>query len=184
MPIKYTDETKQFVHITDHTFETENGEIEVTNQTVPINHRLWFEYRMDKLAETGEIEEYQEPQPTLVELIDSIDTTASTITTKWTRFSEEYAQREKAAQEFKAADYKGEASLYITSFSEAASITNKQATELILSQAEKLRDAQTALGALRMRKFELKQPDLTAEQMQQIHDDIISKMQAIAASYD
>ncbi len=181
MTIKYTDETKQFVQITNHTFE---AEIEVINQTVPVGHRLWFEYELDKLAEAGGIEEYQGPQSTLPELIDSIDTTAATITTKWTRFSQEYAEREKAALEFKASDYKGEADIYITSFSKAAGITNQQAAELILSQAEKLRGAQTALGALRMRKFELQQPDLTAEQMQQIHDDIISKMQAIAASYD
>ncbi len=117
-------------------------------------------------------------------LINSIDTTAATITTKWTRFSEEYAEREKAALEFKAADYKGEASIYITSFSDAAGITNQQATDLILSQAESLRSAQAALGVQRMRKYELKQPGLSAEQLQAIHDNIISRMQAIAASYD
>ncbi len=73
--LKYTDETKQFVHISNHIFETESDTIEVTNQIVPINHRLWFEYRMDKLVETGEIEEYQELVVTFDQQIAQVDAT-------------------------------------------------------------------------------------------------------------
>ncbi len=120
----------------------------------------------------------------LARLINSIDTTAAAIITKWTRFSEEYAEREKAAQAFKATDYKGEPNLYITSFSTAAGITDQQAAELILSQAENLRTVQATLGALRMRKYELKQPNLSVDELQAIHDDIITKMQEIGKSYD
>ncbi len=143
----------------------------------------------DILKELG-IKNYQEVyQREIVKiqlpiLINNIDTTAATITTKWTRFSEEYAQREKAAQAFKATDYKGEPNLYITSFSTAAGITDQQAAELILSQAENLRTVQAELGALRMRKYELKQPDLSVDELQAIHDDIITKMQAIGDSHD
>ncbi|HHF3856201.1 TPA: hypothetical protein ACPOKJ_001906, partial [Haemophilus influenzae] len=49
-------------------------------------------------------------------LVDSIDDTAASISAKWTRFAEEYKERESAALAFKEANFTGEVSIYISSF--------------------------------------------------------------------
>lgn len=114
------------------------------------------------------------------QLIDNIDNTASSLITKWTRFESEYKEREKAALAYQAQNYQGEVSIYVASFADAANIDNKSATLLILKQANQLRDTLAKMSALRMRKYELKQSDLTQEQMLQIHDNIIAEMSALA----
>ncbi|WKT00548.1 hypothetical protein NYR30_04470 [Gallibacterium salpingitidis] len=114
------------------------------------------------------------------QFIDNIDNTASSLITKWTRFESEYKEREKAALDYQSRDYQGDASIYITSFADAANIDNKSAALLILQQATQLIDTLAKMSALRMRKYELKQDNLTLEQMQAIHDDVVSKMQALA----
>lgn len=112
--------------------------------------------------------------------IDSIDNTAAQYLAKWTRFTSEYEVREAAALEYKANNYQGDASIYITGFATAAELDLRTATDLILQQANQLRSTLANMSALRMRKYELKQNNLTLEQMQTIHDDIISKMQQLA----
>ncbi|KGQ36065.1 hypothetical protein JP34_00830 [Gallibacterium anatis] len=114
------------------------------------------------------------------QLIDNIDNTASSLITKWTRFESEYKEREKAALAYQEKNYEGDVSVYITSFADAANIDNKSAALLILQQADQLRSTLAKMSALRMRKYELKQDNLTLEQMQTIHDDIIAEMQALA----
>ncbi|MFP4772055.1 hypothetical protein [Pasteurella multocida] len=113
-------------------------------------------------------------------LVDSIDDTAANISSKWTRFAEEYKERESAATAFKEAGFTGEVSIYISSFATVAGLDNKSATLLILKQAQGLRTLQEQLAVQRMRKYELKHEELNEEELQQIHDDIIGKMQALA----
>ncbi|WP_204704454.1 hypothetical protein, partial [Haemophilus influenzae] len=113
-------------------------------------------------------------------LVDSIDDTAASISAKWTRFSEEYKERESAALAFKEANFTGEVSIYISSFATVAGLDNKSATLLILKQAEGLRTLQEQLAVQRMRKYELKHEELSEEELQQIHNDIIRKMKALA----
>lgn len=115
-----------------------------------------------------------------ISLTHSIDNMASDIASYWTRFADEYYEREEAAKAFAQANFEGEPSIWITGFAQPARLDNKTATQLILKQAEQLRAMQAQLGALRMRKYELKRPELNAEQLQAIHDDIISKMKALA----
>ena len=115
-------------------------------------------------------------------LVDSIDDTAASISAKWTRFSEEYKERESAALAFKEANFTGEVSIYISSFATVAGLDNKSATLLILKQAEGLRTLQEQLAVQRMRKYELKHEALSDEELKNIHDDIIGKMQALAES--
>lgn len=114
------------------------------------------------------------------QLIDNIDSTASELIGKWTRFESEYKEREAAALAFKANNYEGEPNIYIKGFSEAANLDDKTATDIILMQAEQLRNTLVQMSVLRMRKYELKQDNLTLEQMQSIYDDIIGKMIALA----
>lgn len=116
-------------------------------------------------------------------LVDSIDDTAASISAKWTRFAEEYKERESAALAFKEANFTGEVSIYISSFATVAGLDNKSATLLILKQAEGLRTLQEQLAVQRMRKYELKAPNLTIEQMQSIHDDIIKQMDNLMEAY-
>ena len=113
-------------------------------------------------------------------LVDSIDDTAANISSRWTRFAEEYKEREAAAIAFKEANFTGEVSIYISSFATVAGLDNKSATLLILKQAEGLRTLQEQLAVQRMRKYELKHEELSEEELQQIHNDIIRKMKALA----
>ncbi|HHW7035906.1 TPA: hypothetical protein ACU4DO_000009 [Haemophilus influenzae] len=113
-------------------------------------------------------------------LVDSIDDTAANISARWTRFAEEYKEREAAAEAFKEANYEGECSRYISDFAQRARLDNKTATNLILTQAAGLKKLQMELANQRMRKYELKHEALSDEELQRIHDDIIGKMQTLA----
>ncbi|MEB4587046.1 hypothetical protein [Pasteurella multocida] len=113
-------------------------------------------------------------------LVNSIDDAAASISAKWTRFAEEYKEREAAAVAFKEAGFAGDVSIYISSFATVAGLDNKSATFLILKQAQGLRTLQEQLAVQRMRKYELKHEELSEEELQQIHDDIIRKMKALA----
>lgn len=113
-------------------------------------------------------------------LVDSIDDTAANISARWTRFAEEYKEREAAAIAFKEANFAGEVSVYISSFATVAGLDNKSATLLILKQAERLRTLQQQLAVQRMRKYELKHEALSDEELKNIHDDIVSKMRQLA----
>ena len=113
-------------------------------------------------------------------LVDSIDDTAANISARWTRFAEEYKEREAAAEAFKAANYEGECSRYISDFAQRARLDNKTATNLILTQAAGLKKLQMELANQRMRKYELKLEALSDEELKNIHDDIIGKMQTLA----
>ncbi len=117
------------------------------------------------------------------ELVANVDQVASEITVNWLRFNEEYKERELAAIAYKNTKHKDKPSIYIASFSKAAGISAEKACDLILAKAESLRTAQANLSAQRMRKHELKADGLSLEQMQSIHDEIITAMQAIAAEH-
>lgn len=116
-------------------------------------------------------------------LIEQIDNHAATIYSIWTRFESEYRERQTAAEAYKSANYQGECSRYITDFAQRAGLNNKVATNLILTQAAGLKKLQVELANQRMRKYELKAPNLTLEQLQSIHDDIIKQMNGLMEAY-
>ena len=120
---------------------------------------------------------------TQTRLIANIDEHAAKIYRTWTRFESEYRERQAAAEAFKAANYEGECSRYITDFAQRARLDNKTATNLILTQATGLEKLQVELANQRMRKYELKAPNLTLEQLQSIHDDIIKQMDSLMEAY-
>ena len=80
-----------------------------------------------------------------------------------TRFGPEYQLREQQAIEYKAAGYKGELPTQIAAFAAPTGKGGKEATDIILAQAAKLRVTMEQLGILRMRKFELKTLKTAAE---------------------
>lgn len=120
----------------------------------------------------------------LQQFIAGIDDKAASIYSTWTRFEQEYVQRETAAKVFKEANYQGEVSRFIADFATKAGFDNKTATDLILLQAESLRKLLVELANQRMRKYELKQADLSEEQMQAIYNDIIQQMDNLAEVYN
>ncbi len=120
---------------------------------------------------------------TQTRLIANIDEHAAKIYITWTRFESEYRERQAAAEAFKSANYEGECSRYITDFAQRARLDNKTATNLILTQAAGLEKLQMELADQRMRKYELKAPNLTLEQLQSIHDDIIKQMDSLMEAY-
>lgn len=117
-------------------------------------------------------------------LTSQIDNHAAKIYSIWTRFESEYRERQAAAEAFKAANYEGECSRYITDFAKLAGLNNQAATDLILLQAAGLEKLQVELANQRMRKYELKVPGLTIEKMQSIHDDIIKQMNTLMEAYN
>ena len=121
---------------------------------------------------------------TQTRLIGNIDEHAAKIYSTWTRFESEYRERQAAAEAFKTANYQGECSRYITDFAKRAGLDNKTATNLILTQAAGLEKLQVELANQRMRKYELKVPNLTLEQIQSIYDDIIKQMDGLMEAYN
>ena len=117
-------------------------------------------------------------------LIEQIDSHAAVIYSTWTRFESEYRERQTAAETYKAANYQGDCSRYITDFAKRAGLNNKAATDLILVQAAGLEKLQVELANQRMRKYELKAPNLKLEQMQSIYDDIIKQMDHLMEAYN
>ena len=120
---------------------------------------------------------------TKTRLIVNIDEHAAKIYRTWTRFESEYRERQAAAEAFKAANYEGECSRYISDFAQRARLDNKTATNLILTQAAGLEKLQMELANQRMRKYEFQAPNLTLEQLQSIHDDIIKQMDNLMEAY-
>lgn len=121
---------------------------------------------------------------TQTRLIANIDEHAAKIYSTWTRFESEYRERQTAAEAFKAANYQGDCSRYIIDFAKRAGLNNKAATDLILVQAAGLERLQVELANQRMRKYELKAPGLTLEQMQATYDDIIKQMDHLMEAYN
>lgn len=121
---------------------------------------------------------------TQTRLIANIDEHAAKIYSTWTRFESEYRERQTAAEAYKAANYQGDCSRYISDFAQRARLDNKTATNLILTQAAGLEKLQVELANQRMRKYELKAPNLTLEQLQSIYDDIIKQMDHLMEAYN
>lgn len=121
---------------------------------------------------------------TQTRLIANIDEHAAKIYSTWTRFESEYRERQTAAEAYKAANYQGDCSRYISDFAQRARLDNKTATNLILTQAAGLEKLQVELANQRMRKYELKAPNLKLEQMQSIYDDIIKQMDHLMEAYN
>lgn len=80
-----------------------------------------------------------------------------------TRFWPEYQLREQQAIEYKAGGYKGELPTQVAAFAQPTGKGGKEATDIILAQAAKLRVTLEQLGILRMKKLELKNLKTAAE---------------------
>ena len=166
---------------------TSGGSVWLENRKIKCSGKAPSEYHVFDTA-TKSFKISPEKQTALLaekrnNLIEQIDSHAATIYGTWTRFESEYRERQTAAEAFKSANYEGECSRYITDFAKRAGLNNKAATDLILVQAAGLEKLQVELANQRMRKYELKAPNLTLEQMQSIYDDIIKQLDNLMEAY-
>ncbi len=166
--------TDGYIIVTDYEYDTYHI------NSIPIGKRLASDEdgRPTFVSNGISLEQYR------VQYIKDIDEAAAEVTNHWTRFADEYKEREAAAIEFKDSGYTGDVSVYITSFADPAGMEYQAATDLILQQADDLRSLQSQLAAERMRKYELKAPELTLEEITALHDDVVAKIKALGESYE
>ena len=166
---------------------TGGGEVWIEDGKIKCSGKAPSQFHVFNMA-TKSFELSKEKQTALLadtqtRLIVNIDEYAAKIYSTWTRFESEYRERQAAAEAFKAANYEGECSRYISDFAQRARLDNKTATNLILTQAAGLEKLQMELANQRMRKYELQDPNLTLEKLQSIHDDIIGQMDNLMEAY-
>ena len=114
-------------------------------------------------------------------LVADIDNTVASVYSTWTRFQAEYQAREAAAQSFKDGGYQGDPGAWVSAYATAAGLSNQQATDNILAQANALNGALATIGAQRMRKYSILSA-ADAATAQSVHDDIVSKIKAAVAA--
>lgn len=109
-----------------------------------------------------------------------IDEAVAAIYGRFTRFQLEYTEREAQAQAYKDAGYTGPVPPRVAEFATPAGVPAQAATDLILSQSVNLRTAQSALSALRMRKYEVLRA-ATDAQAQAVAEEILQAIAAVGA---
>lgn len=122
--------------------------------------------------------------PTLKDqLSDAIDALVADVYSGWTRFQQEYLNRENAATVYKANGYSGDPGIWVSSYAGAAGVSNRVAADIILGQANALNSALAGLAAQRMRKYEIAS-GTDATQVQVIYNDITQNIDSIAAQIE
>ncbi len=138
---------------------------------------LWYErWRVEPVA-AGEY------QARVEGLCAEIDDAVASIYTSVGRYSEEYKLREQQAREFQDGGYKGDVPRQVAAFANRIGIPAREATNIILGQAQQLRAALDDLGDLRMRKYEVRRAP-TPEVAQAAYDEIKAVVTAIGASLE
>jgi hypothetical protein len=115
------------------------------------------------------------------QLMAQVDNFVATAYSNWTRFQQEYLNRESAAQTFANNNFVGDPGIWVTAFAQAAGYDNKTAAKLILGQATQLNSALSSLAAQRMRKYEIKAAT-TLDDAQAAFNSIMTDIQSIVAT--
>jgi hypothetical protein len=114
-------------------------------------------------------------------LMAQIDANIARVYSLYTRFQMEYEEREKAALEYKASDYTSDPTPWLTAFADTTGISYPACAELVLSQANALRDAIKSLGIQRMYKYKVYNA-ATAEDAQSAFGTVMADVAVIARS--
>lgn len=93
--------------------------------------------------------------PSASDLQVLIDDQVAAIYANWSRFEKEYLSLERAARQYKDANYQGGVSVLITRYADSAGLSCTEAVDQIIQQAEQQHMKQETLAVLRMRKHEL-----------------------------
>lgn len=107
-----------------------------------------------------------------------IDDACSEAVKDFYRFRSSYETREREAQEYRDANYQGEAGSLLASFANSAGLDYKHAALVVLNQSKILRKADEDIEALRMLKYTLK-PTLSIEELVALRDKIIADINII-----
>ena len=110
-----------------------------------------------------------------------IDAAVAAVYGCFTRFAQEYVQREAQAQAYKDAGYTGTVPARVAGFATPAGMAAQAATDLILSQAAQLRGALDELSDLRMQKYSVTRAATDGE-AQAVFDSTMTSIAAIAAA--
>ncbi len=116
---------------------------------------------------------------TKTQAITDIHNSVVEIYNKFAPLSKEYEIREKQARAFKEAKYKGNVPPQVQAVAEPSELTPKQATDLILAEAEKMELALEKLGALRMQKIAINRLK-TIEAVNQHKDSVLEQISVVA----
>lgn len=111
----------------------------------------------------------------------AIDKAVIAVYEKPTVLGDEYKLREAGAAAYKAANYTGQVPTLVAGFANAAGMTPKDATDLILAQAAQLRSALEQLGNLRMQKYAVSTAPNDAA-AKNVYESTVSNIAAIAAA--
>jgi hypothetical protein len=118
--------------------------------------------------------------PTTITLLsEQVDDAVAAVYSGYTRFMQEYLQREAAAQAYIQSNYTIPPTIWVTSYATAANVSNQLAAQTIMAQANQLNGAVAALGALRMRKYEIAAAQ-DATTAQTIYESIMTEIESIA----
>lgn len=112
------------------------------------------------------------------QLIENVDNLIAQTYDRFQRFTMEYVAREKAAQDFKAAGYTGDPTVWITHVAENLGLTNQETADLVIKQADAMRAALILLGQLRMDKYKVASA-ATIEDAREVYREILDKRNSI-----
>jgi hypothetical protein len=150
-----------------------------TEQPRPSAYHVWQQgtWRLDADGAARQLADH------IAAATTRLDDHAAAIYARWTRFEAEYAEREAAARRYRDAGYQGEPGRYLASYAEASTQAPQAAADSILMQAERLHQAQAALAALRMRKYELARQD-SIDAVATLSADLLAAMDQVAQEFD
>lgn len=118
--------------------------------------------------------------PSVERMVAEIDAAVIAIYSKPMTLAKEYEEREKEARDFKTAGYPLDAiPPRVAGFAVPAGMPAADAADLIIQQADTLREALASLSDLRMRKYEVIRSAVAADRFT-AYVDIIAKIKDVA----
>ncbi len=175
------DDGTEYFSISDDDFHKFNGEKCYTNGKIITTEPPPNKFAI--LTDDGwQVDENQAEQvlaETKTQAITDIHNSVVEIYNKFAPLSKEYEIREKQAKAFRQAKYKGDVPPQVKAVAEPSELTPKQATDLILAEAEKMELALEKLGALRMQKIAINRLQ-TIEAVNQHKDSVLAQIAEVA----
>ncbi len=175
------DDGTEYFSISDDDFHKFNGEKCYTNGKIITTEQPPNKFAI--LTDDGWHVDKNQAEQVLAETksqaITAIHNSVVEIYNKFAPLSKEYEIREKQARAFKEAKYKGNVPPQVQAVAEPSELTPKQATDLIIKEAEKMELALEKLGALRMQKIAINRLQ-TIEAVNQHKDSVLAQIAEVA----
>lgn len=137
---------------------------------------------IDFSVEPPVLKDQEKNWPSAAQLSASIDDKVASIYANWARFQTEHQAREAAAVAFKDAGYEGDAGIWVKSYAVPAGLTNADAADQIIAQAEAQRLAIARLAELRMLKLGL--AALSDDERYERYEEIMADIADVVSSVE